>query len=58
MSEEQSIEESKTPEVPGVRACNHCGRAAIITRAMLSIYTGETVRMFECSCGQRSWSEE
>ena len=39
-------------------ACDHCGGTAIITHTMVSIYTGKTVRMFECSCGQRTWSEE
>jgi len=25
---------------------------------MLNLTTGKTVRMFECFCGERSWSED
>ena len=42
---------------PSRRACEHCGNAALITRTMLSIYTGRTVRMFEGSAGHRTWSD-
>jgi hypothetical protein len=53
------IDNYRTPEVSRTRACDHCGRPAIITRSMLSIYAGKTVRMFECSsCKQHTWSEE
>ena len=36
-----------------------CKRGAqpVIARKMMDPKTGKTVRMFECQCGARSWSE-
>jgi hypothetical protein len=56
--ETKAVRNYRTPEAPRVRICDHCGGSAFIARSMLSIYTGKTVRMFECSCRQRTWSEE
>jgi hypothetical protein len=39
-------------------ACEHCGDVALVKRTMLSIYTGKTVRVFECSAGHRTWRDE
>jgi hypothetical protein len=51
--------DSQLPESPlSRRACEHCGNTALTTRTTLSIYTGKTVRMFECSSGHRTWSDE
>jgi hypothetical protein len=52
------VKDAKLPEGVRIRACERCGDKAIITRTLLSIYTGKTVRMFECSCGHRSWEED
>ena len=54
----KSLQSPQMPETHRFRRCDHCGGTAIITHTMVSIYTGKTVRMFECSCGQRTWSEE
>jgi hypothetical protein len=56
--EAEQVKNDQPPEAHRLRMCDHCGGTTIITRTMLSIYTGKTVRMFECSCGQRTWSEE
>jgi hypothetical protein len=37
-------------------ACK-CGAQPIIVRKMMDPKTGKTVRMFECQCGARSWTE-
>jgi hypothetical protein len=34
-----------------------CGGLLMAVQTMLEPTTGKTVRMFECSCGQRAWSE-
>jgi hypothetical protein len=34
-----------------------CGTQAMIVRKMMDPKTGKTVRMFECRCGARSWTE-
>jgi hypothetical protein len=45
--------DSKAREQP---ACK-CGAQPIIVRKMMDPKTGKTVRMFECQCGARSWTE-
>jgi hypothetical protein len=37
-------------------ACK-CGAQPMIVRKMMDSKTGKTVRMFECQCGTRSWTE-
>lgn len=34
-----------------------CGAHPRIVRKMMNPKTGKTVRMFECQCGTRSWTE-
>ena len=34
-----------------------CGAQPMIVRKMMDPKTGKTVRMFECQCGARSWTE-
>lgn len=38
------------------RRCR-CGALQSIVRKMMDPNTGRTVRMFECQCGQRSWTD-
>jgi hypothetical protein len=38
--------------------CTCCGGAMAIVRTMLNSTTGKTIRMFECTCGERAWSED
>jgi hypothetical protein len=41
-----------------IRSCIRCGGVMAIARTMLNSTTGKTIRMFECSCGERAWSED
>jgi hypothetical protein len=41
-----------------IRACNHCGERPALVRTMLNSLTGRTVRMFNCECGEQTWSED
>ena len=34
-----------------------CGAQPRIVRKMMDPRTGMTVRMFECQCGERNWTE-
>ena len=34
-----------------------CGAQPKLVRKMMDPHTGRTVRMFECQCGEKSWSE-
>jgi hypothetical protein len=34
-----------------------CGAQARLVRKMMDSLTGMTVRMFECKCGERHWTE-
>ena len=34
-----------------------CGAQSRVVRKMMDPQTGKTVRMFECQCGARSWTE-
>jgi hypothetical protein len=43
-------------KVPEVLPCK-CGAQPMIVRKMMDPKTGKTVRMFECQCGARSWTE-
>jgi hypothetical protein len=44
------------PKLREQAACK-CGAQPIIVRKMMDPKTGKTVRMFECQCGARSWTE-
>ena len=48
---------SKVEGVPPVPICNRCGAVMAIVRTMLNSTTGKTIRMFECTCGERAWPE-
>jgi hypothetical protein len=39
------------------RGCPRCGARPRLLRQMLDSCTGKTVRMYECKCGEHSWSE-
>ena len=41
-----------------LRSCNRCGGIPAIVRTMLNSTTGRTIRMYECSCGERTWLED
>jgi hypothetical protein len=34
-----------------------CGARPLLVRKMMDSRNGMTVRMFECQCGQRTWTE-
>jgi len=39
------------------RCCQRCNAAPSVVRQILDTRTGKTVRMLECKCGERSWSD-
>lgn len=41
-----------------IRNCARCGGVMPIVRTMLNSTTGKTIRMFECTCGERAWSKD
>jgi hypothetical protein len=41
-----------------IRICIRCSEVMVIARTMLNSATGKTIHMFECSCGERAWSEK
>jgi hypothetical protein len=51
-----SSNEFTDPETLGEPQCK-CGAQPRIVRKMMDPRTGITVRMFECQCGERSWTE-
>jgi hypothetical protein len=51
-----SSNEFSDPKMFGEPQCK-CGAQPIIVRKMMEPMTGKTVRMFECQCGTRSWTE-
>ena len=46
------------PRSQPTRSCECCGEMPYLVRSLLDSNTGKTIRMFECLCGERSWSEE
>src|ERR1700743_2284092 len=38
-------------------SCPRCDAMPSLVRQMLDSRTGKTVRMFECECGERVWSQ-
>lgn len=49
---------SKAQGVIPVRSCDRCGAAMAAVRTMLNSTTGKNIRMFECTCGERAWSDD
>ncbi|MBR0882457.1 hypothetical protein ABIF65_004150 [Bradyrhizobium japonicum] len=45
------------PETREDRRCR-CGAQPRLARTMMDPVHGLTVRMFECQCGERSWTED
>ena len=41
-----------------IRLCDQCGKKLAVALTMLNPKNGRTLRMFECGCGDRTWSEE
>jgi hypothetical protein len=41
---------------PGAPKCR-CGARPILVRKILNSTNGVTVRMFECACGEKIWTE-
>jgi hypothetical protein len=39
------------------RRCEKCDAQPRLVLNMLDPRSGNTIRMFECKCGQRTWSE-
>ena len=37
--------------------CKKCDAQPYLVRRILDPLTGKTIRMFECKCGSRTWSE-
>jgi len=37
--------------------CKKCDAQPYLVRRILDPRTGKTIRMFECKCGSRTWSE-
>ena len=37
--------------------CMKCDAQLYLVRRILDPLTGKTIRMFECKCGSRTWSE-
>jgi hypothetical protein len=57
------VSEDVRPEKPSqtlapTQTCSRCRGVPPVLRTMLDPKSGKTIRMFECSCGERSWSEE
>ena len=40
-----------------LRDCSLCNRKLKLKRAVFFEETDETIRMFECDCGERIWDE-
>lgn len=53
LASNESYTASKTVE----QAQCKCGAQPKIFRKIMDPRTGTTVRMFECECGQRTWTE-
>ena len=52
-----SSNEFSAPKTSREPPCGKCGAQPMIVRKMMDPKTGKTVRMFECQCGARSWTE-
>jgi len=58
MSDEFKNEVFRTYEPNPVRLCSACGEKPALVRSMLDTLRGRTVRMFECQCGEKTWTED
>jgi hypothetical protein len=43
---------------PEDRRCPRCDAQPVLVHQMLDSRNGKTVRMFECKCGEKTWSEQ
>ena len=50
----ETVTSSKTREN---RRCQRCDTQPALRCQMLDSRNGKTVRMFECKCGEKTWSE-
>ena len=48
--------EFSAPKTLGKPQCK-CGAQPRVVRKMMDPRTGMTVRVFECQCGERNWTE-
>jgi hypothetical protein len=52
------MEEDKRLQKPVSPNCSKCGEAPNFTTSMLEPVSGRTFHMFECKCGNKSWTSE
>jgi hypothetical protein len=50
----ESVAYSKTPEDG---RCQRCDTQPVLRCQILDSRNGKTVRIFECKCGEKTWSE-
>lgn len=55
---EKVAEVIHSPQTDSVRKCRFCGGSLELTRKMLDTETGCVIHMYECECGDRTWSDE
>jgi hypothetical protein len=58
MSNEFKNEVFSSFEPNPVGACSHCGEKPKLLHKILNPQNGRTTRMFECGCGEKTWSED
>jgi len=58
MSAEFKNEVFRSYQPNPVRLCGSCGEKPALVRSMLDTLSGRTVRMFECQCGEKTWTED
>jgi len=44
------------PEPPPPRRCGKCGKEPKFVSAILDSAKGRNIRMYECQCGDRTWT--
>jgi hypothetical protein len=49
---------SQSQDALSNRRYTRCGGVMAIVRTMFNSTTGKTIRMFECTRGERAWSED
>jgi hypothetical protein len=52
------MEEDKRLQEPVSPNCLKCGETPNFTTSMLEPVSGRTFHMFECRCGNKSWTSE
>jgi hypothetical protein len=50
-------EKFATLEDHSSRICRVCGKKLTLVRALVNSDTGALIHMFECTCGERTWSD-